>query len=374
LENPIETMRIIGFPGRYVQGPGALAHLGRLVAELGGRRPVVVSDDIVHAALGDTLPRAFAAAGLESRRLRFAGECTRAAVAGLVAEARNPAADVVVALGGGKTIDTAKGVARETGALLVIAPTVASNDSPTSRLIVLYDDAHKLVGVDMLARNPDLVLVDSAVIVQAPVRFFRAGIGDAISKRYEAAQCAASGGRNFFGGRPPAVAGLMADRCHATVVEHGVAALRAVEQRLCNDAVEQVIEATVLLSGLGFESGGLSLSHALLRGLTAVPDLAQALHGEMVAFGSLVQLVLERRPTAELEAHVRLLVGLGLPVTLGELGREALTAREINDVAELTLTAPYAGHFDRQLIPAEVVDAIRQGNALGRSTRLSLPG
>jgi glycerol dehydrogenase len=253
----------------------------------------------------------------------------------------------------------------------VVAPTIASNDSPTSRLIVLYDEQHRLVGVDMLARNPDLVLVDTAVIVRAPIRFFRAGIGDAISKRYEAAQCLRSKGRNFFEGRPTQAAGLMADHCHTVIVAHGAEALSAVARHTCNEAVERVIEATVLMSGLGFESGGLSLSHALLRGLTAMPDLARALHGEMVAFGTLVQLILEYRPAVEVRTHAALLVALGLPVSFAELGRISFSAEELRRIAELALQASYAAHFQRPLVAAEVVDAIRQADALGRAVKSS---
>lgn len=356
-------MRIIGFPGRYVQGPGALSTLGALVRELGCERPVVVSDDVVDAALGSAVPDALAAASLAARRLRFAGECTHAAIAALSAQARDARTDAVVALGGGKTIDTAKGIARAIGARLVIAPTVASNDSPTSRLIVVYDDDHRLVGVDYLARNPDVVLVDTEVIVRAPVRFFRAGIGDAISKRYEAAQCARAGGLNFFGGTPPDTAGLLADRCHAAIVEHGLAAIEAVGRHACTPAVESVVEATVLLSGLGFESGGLSLSHALLRGLSAVPELGGALHGEQVAFGTVVQLLLERRSVAEIDAHRALLTGLGLPTTLAALGWRDATPERIGQVAALTLAAPYIGHFQSALTADAIADAIIRADA-----------
>ena len=363
----INTTRVIGFPGRYIQGPGVLEQLGTLVVELGGRRPVIISDDAVQAALGELVPRAMAHAELQFRRLRFAGECTRAAVADLSAQARLAEVDMVVALGGGKTIDTAKGVARELGLALIVAPTVASNDSPTSRLIVLYDETHRLIGVDYLVRNPDLVLVDTLVIVQAPLRFFRAGIGDAISKRFEAAQCAAAGGHNFFGGLPPGIALVMANQCHAAIEQHGLAALLDVARHAVTPAVETVAEATVLLSGLAFESGGLSLSHALLRGLTTVPGLASALHGEMVAFGSLVQLVLERRSSDELDQHAALLKRLGLPTTLSELGQDALTPQELQRVAELTMQAPYAGNFQRILKVSEVASAIVAADALGRS-------
>ncbi len=366
-DSTIESMRVIGFPGRYVQGSGALGLLGNLVVEMGCRRPVVVSDDIVEMALGSLIPDALRRTGLPVERLRFGGECTYAVIAELSRQAAASGADVVVALGGGKTIDTAKGVARTLRARLVVAPTVASNDSPTSRLIVVYDESHRLVGVEYLTRNPDVVLVDTAVIVKAPVRFFRAGIGDAVSKRFEAAQCGAARGRNFFGGLPPQTARTMADRCYAVIRECGAASLAAVARHECTEDVENVIEATVLLSGLSFESGGLSIAHALLRGLTAIPSLSGALHGEMVAFGTLVQLVLEERSVAELREHLDLLANLGLPITLRDLGQEALAAQELALVGDLTLKAPYIGNFQRRMSAGDVERAIIQADSLGRS-------
>ncbi|MGA1317180.1 MAG: glycerol dehydrogenase [Rubrivivax sp.] len=366
----ISDMRVIGFPGRYVQGPGALGLLGSLVIELGGRQPVLVSDDIVEAALRQGVSAAFASAELAPVRLRFGGECTRGAIAALAAQAQEVSADMVIALGGGKTIDTAKGVARALGLKLAVVPTVASNDSPTSRLIVVYDESHQLVGVDYLARNPDLVLVDTAVIAQAPVRFFRAGIGDAISKKFEAAQCLGAGGRNFFGGRPPGLVAVITDRCHAAIVEHGQAALLDVASHRVTPAVEAVTEATVLLSGLGFESGGLSIAHSVLRGFSTVPAMARSLHGEQVAFGLLVQWVLEGRPASALGDMLDLYGRLGLPCHLGMLGYEGEASAIAGPIALHTWhTAPYVRHLDAPVDAGRIEAAILQADQLGRQWR-----
>ena len=363
----MSDMRVMGFPGRYVQGPGALDLLGTLVAELGGARPALLSDDIVDVALGACLPATFARAGLVPLRLRFGGECTRPVIAALAAQAQQAGADMVIALGGGKTIDTAKGVALALGLKLAVVPTVASNDSPTSRLIVVYDDAHQLVGVDRLARNPDLVLVDTAVIAQAPVRFFRAGIGDAISKKFEAAQCLGAGGLNFFGGRPPGLVAVITERCHAVILEQGETALADVARQQVTPAVEAVTEATVLLSGLGFESGGLSIAHAVLRGFSTVPALARSLHGEQVAFGLLVQWVLEGRTPAALAELLGLYGRLGLPRHLGMLGYEGEAAAIAGPVALHTWnTAPYVRHLDAPVDAGRIEAAIVQADLLGR--------
>lgn len=359
------TLRIAGFPGRYMQGPGALEALPAVAQNLGVRQLCVVSDDTVDHAVGRRVSEQLLAAGLPTRRLRFDGECTASAIENLASQVDSEERVAVVGLGGGKAIDTAKGVAKAVGAPLIVVPTIASNDSPTSRLIVIYDDAHKVVAVEYLSRNPDAVLVDTREIVKAPVRYFRAGIGDALSKKFEAAQCMTAGGLNFHGGMPTETARILAERSYEIILAHGAAAVQAVTRHECTTEVETVIEATVLQSGLGFESGGLSISHAMLRGLTAVPALANALHGEMVVFGTVVQLVLEQRDHAELQRHLQLLSRVGLSATLAALGKATLTAGELDKVATLTHQAPYAKNFDRPLDVAAIKRAIVEADRLG---------
>jgi glycerol dehydrogenase len=357
-------LRVTGFPGRYIQGPGALQALPAAARELGGAHLLVVCDDTVHGAIGERLLETLSSSAMKASRLRFGGECTRAEIERLAALGRSSGGDLVVGLGGGKAIDTAKGIARSLRLPLVIAPTIASNDSATSRLIVLYDEAHRVIGFELLARNPYIVLVDTAEIVRAPVRFFRAGIGDALSKRLETAQCRLAGGRNFFGGRPPDTATTLSDACYAAIKAHGPAAVRDVASQRQTEAVESVVEATVLLSGLGFESGGLSLAHAFVRGFSGVPALAGALHGEIVAFGTVAQMVLEQRAASEIEEHIQLLSRMGMQASLAALGKATLTADELGTIAALTLAAPYAANFQRVLTPDEVIAAVLHADRL----------
>lgn len=374
MSGALSSLRIAGFPGRYLQGPGAIDALPHVVRTLDARSVLVISDDLVHQAIGTRVLAQLLAAGITSRRLRFPGECTRATIDALACQASDASGAVVVGLGGGKAIDAAKGVAWTIGARLVIAPTIASNDSATSSLMVLYDDAHRVIGAETLPRNPDVVLVDTAEIVRAPVRFFRAGIGDALSKTFEARQCREAGGLNFFGGRPPEIAGVMADRCYAAIDACGEGAIQAVMRQECTAEVETVTEATVLLSGLGFESGGLSLSHALIRGLSAVPALSHALHGEMVTFGTLVQLVLEQRGETEIRGHLALLARMGMTATLAALGSATLSAEQLADVAQFTLAAPYTRNFERALEAESIVNAVLEADRLGASVGARAPG
>lgn len=373
IEVPAPAWRTIGFPGRYVQGPGALAALGPVLTELGVRRACTILDTSVAAALAPAVDATLGAAGVAWTREDFAHECTAATIARLAEAARAFAADVIVTLGGGKAIDSAKGAARALRLPIVVCPSAASSDAPTSRLIVRYDEQHRVVGVDMLARNPDAVIVDTQVVSAAPRRLFAAGIGDAISKFYEVTQCTQAHGTNSFGTRPLPTALRMAEQTRTTLHALGAQAWRDVSQGQLTEAVEQVVEATVLHSGIGFESGGLSLAHALIRGLTAIPAMSANLHGELVAFGTLVQLFVEAAPQTEIDQLVTLLDAVELPVTLEQLGQRApLTCAQAATIANATLATGYSRHMVPPLTAGRLLEGIARANTFGCAVRARL--
>ncbi len=163
-------------------------------------------------------------------------------------------------IGGGKTADTAKVAACRTGARIVIVPTIASTDAPCSAVAVRYSTDGVYQEAISLPRNPDIVLVDSAVIVRAPARFLVAGIGDALSTWFEARSNVETSSQNFIaGGFPTPAAGLALARvCYDVLLRDALAAKHAAERGALTQAVENIIEANTLLSGLGFENCGVS--------------------------------------------------------------------------------------------------------------------
>jgi len=362
-------IRAMGFPRRYVQGPGAVTEVASLLQELGIANAGLLVDAVVADQVRTTLAPELQRAGIQAQWRSAPGECSRDAIADISAEMRSRDTQAVVAFGGGKTIDIGKGVASALGARVLICPTVASSDAPTSRLIVLYNQDHSVAGVDFLRFNPDAVIVDTQIIVQAPPHLFSAGIGDAVSKRFEAAQCLAADGRNSFGTRPLGTALLLAEAAYAVLRDHGAEAYRDVCDRRLTVAVERTVEATVLLSGLGFESGGLSVAHALIRGLTTIPELAARLHGELVAYGTLVQLCFENRPPHEIDELTNLLDSVALPRTLAALGcARPLSAAETERVAAATLANSYAANTSPRLTAGAILDAIGKAERLGSAT------
>ncbi|ODT76164.1 MAG: alcohol dehydrogenase [Pelagibacterium sp. SCN 64-44] len=352
-------MIIFGAPRRYVQGPGVLSNIGSELASL-GQSAIILADDRVQAIIGDTIRAAAAEVGVGITPLRFGGEITYAEIERLVAAVSGVRHDIVVAAGGGKTIDTGKLLSRELNARFVSVPTVASNDSPTSHIAVVYDENHKLVGVEENRANPDLVLVDTAIIARAPLTLLSAGVGDALVKRFEVEQCIGAGGKNVFGSASPLSALALARACYDTVREHTVPAYAAIARGEIDHHLEALVEASVLMSGLAFESGGLSVSHGMTRGLSVIPGVANALHGHQVAYGLLVQLVLENRDQAFMDDMYGFYRDALLPLKLADLGHDGKSNSDIDTIARVSAEAAHMKKFYRPIAAADIARAITQ--------------
>jgi len=355
-------MRTFGAPARYVQGPGVLDRLGELTGGL-GRRLLVVGDAEVLVILGDRLEAA-AVPEQALRVLPMGGEVTAAAIAGLADQGRDFAADLVVGVGGGKALDAAKGVAKALRLSFVSVPTVASNDSPTARAMAIYDEHHTLVAIDALEQSPRLVVADTALIAGAPVRFLIAGIGDAIAKKFEAERAVADGSGNFFDGHATLTGLAIADACYRTLRAHGAAALRAGREKRPDAALEAVVEANILMSGLAYENVGLSYAHAIVRGLAKARGASGAIHGLQVAYATLVQLALEGRDDAVIRDLMGFYGEVELPVRLADLGMADPTAAEIAEIARLTGIGPAGGRIQVLKSAGEIAAAIRRIEAL----------
>lgn len=325
---------VIGSPSRYVQGRGELAHLYEHCEKYGKDLFVLVSSSgkkRVEAKIAQSVEGTGAKVVYET----FNGECSQKEIDRVVEAFKASGCSVVVGIGGGKIHDTAKAAAYYAGAPVVIVPTIASTDAPCSALSVIYTDEGVFDRYLFLPANPTVVLVDTDIVAAAPARLLVSGMGDALATYFEARACQASGASNCVGGKVTLAAMSLARLCYETLLADGLKAKLAVERHVCTKAVENVIEANTYLSGVGFESGGLAGAHAIHNGLTAIPETHSLYHGEKVAFGTLVQLVLENAPLEELEEVLEFCTEVGLPTTLADLGVENPTQEQLMEVAKL---------------------------------------
>ena len=327
------AVRTVISPSRYVQGKGAISELGTYLKQIGST-PLLVADDLVWGFVAHDVGASLAAAGLPLQRENFNGNPSAREVDRLAGVIKQTGADVAVAVGGGSTIDAVKAAGYLAGSRWANCPTVASTDAPCSALSVIYTEEGEFEEYRFFPRNPELVLVDSQLVANAPAAFLIAGVGDALATWLEARATARSNSKTMAGGLPTVTGTALAQLSWDVLWESALPAIDAVMDNQVTPAVEKVIEANTLLSGLGFESGGLAAAHAIHNGLTAVPMTHGLMHGQKVNIGSVTQLVLEGAPTSDIRDFIEFTTRVGLPNTLTEVGLRADDADSLRKVAD----------------------------------------
>lgn len=354
------------FPGRYIQGAGALATLAEEVRQLGSRALILASGTVERAIVPPHLAawRERVAVTVE----RFGGECSDEEIERLTKVARSHACDVIVGMGGGKVIDTAKAVGYAAQARVAIVPTIASSDAPTSAVAVIYTSAGVFLRTVALPRNPDLVLVDTRVIAEAPVRFLVAGMGDALATWFEAESCRMAHAPNECGGLGTLAGYALARLCYETLMEYGIAARMSCEEKVVTPALNHVVEANILLSGLGFESAGLATAHSIHNGLTELDATHAYLHGEKVAIGVLAGLFLTAQPSRLVAKVYDFCESVGLPTTLAQVGLGEISFGDLRRVAEAACREGETIHHESCPVSADaVVAALKAADRFGRN-------
>lgn len=360
--------RGFGAPSRYFQGMGEMNRIKDHTL-LFGRRVYMIID----VYFFDQLTQKFRSQYNESTDSLetdlFSGEITDSEIERVNQKVKSFKPEVVVGIGGGKTLDTIKVVANDLHLPVIIVPTTASTDAPCSAMSIIYkvDGTHH--HERYFSKNPDIVLVDSEIICKAPIRYLLAGMGDAISTYIEARANAAAGNNNYVnlgngGGYQPTKAAMaLAKLCFEIIIECGVQAKKDAQDGICSDALENVIEANTLLSGVGFENTGCAGAHALNYAFANIPGGSKLLHGEKVAFGVIVQLVAENKDHLELEKILRFYYDVGLPMTLEDLG-----INTTDEAAELIAKASMGGLWDSEPMKVDwqmVKQAILSADTLG---------
>jgi glycerol dehydrogenase len=360
---------VLIFPHRYIQGPDTLDFLGNYISVLPSIRPAVLISAGGRNRFGDQLQKSFQSSGIEFHTEIFDGECAFTEIDRLFKRFKrlSPPADALIAVGGGKCLDTGKCVAYRLGIPVVICPTIASTDAPCSAVSVVYSPDGVQIGPEFFPSSPALVVVDTRIIMNAPVRQLVSGMGDALATYFEARTCYENpSARSMVGGRVTMTALTLARLCADTILENGLAAVASVRANRIDEAFEKVVEANTLLSGVGFESGGLAVAHAVAGGLTVIPSLHRDFyHGELVGIGILVQLLLEKKRD-EAQKVGTFLAKIGLPVHAGQLDMDP--EKHASDIQSAMVEAEAAPLILAEPFPvtsAQLVTLFTQAHQLG---------
>ncbi len=358
-------------PSRYVQGIDLLERAAEYIQPL-GKTPLIIADEVVWDIAGKKLQESLKQDGLEAGNEIFGGEASMKEINRISEKAEAEGNDVIIGLGGGKTIDSARAVADHAKLPVAIFPTAVSADAPTARVSVIYTDEGAFDSYLFYEKNPDLVAVDTRVIANAPVRTTRSGIGDALATCVEARAVQRANSRRMDDTARPTLAGLaLAEKCEEVLFAYGEQALRDNEEHIVSLALENICEANTLLSGLGFENGGLAAVHAIHNGFTALDgDIHHMSHGEKVAFGIGVQLMLEGAEKDVADRYIGFIQTVGLPTTLEDIHLQDASQEDLRRIAELACSEDETmKQMPGEVTPTDVVEAIKAADRYARNLR-----
>lgn len=356
-------------PERYIQGAGELNNL-EFYTDKFGKIIVFFIDGFLFSNFKVRIEKLYRD---NEHKLFFeqaSGEVTEQYINAEYGKLQDMNVDVVVGIGGGKTIDIAKAVGFKLKKRFIIVPTIAATDAPTSSLSVLYSPDGEHVGEYFYDHSPSLVLVDSEIIAHAPSRFLVSGMGDALSTMLEAKANGQSNTPNLVyhsdGGYGQTIAGrAIAQACFDTIMKYGVLAKQACDANVVTDALEKVIEANILLSGVGFENNDTAGAHSINDGLTAVENSNLTMHGEKVSFGCIVQLFAQSASKEFIDQIIDFCLEVGLPVCLSDL-HVTVSDDNIRKIAEKSMHSNWS-HMPFAVNSDVVFASIKTADSYGAS-------
>lgn len=357
-------VKIFASPSTYVQGPGALYNSADYIKKL-GTKVILLADKVVYKIVGNDFLDYLKDNKFDVKKVTFAGEASDEEITRVTGIGKDFEAETIIGLGGGKTLDSAKAIADNLGISVAILPTLASTDAPCSRLSVIYTPDGAFEKYRFYTKNPDLVLVDTTVVAGAPASLLASGIADALATNVEAQAVAKGAGHTMLGADQTLVGSAIGAKCEETLFNYGIEAYTAVKAHTASKALDKVVEANTLMSGVGFESGGLSAAHAIHDGLTALHgEIHTMTHGQKVAFGTLTQLFLEGADKKRVDKFLNFYLELDLPTTFADLKIPNVTDEELLEVGKQACAdGDTMAEMPFKVAPEDVVEAMKGANA-----------
>jgi glycerol dehydrogenase len=310
---------IFGAPQFYVQGPGILGNTASYVKKLGLGKNVLV---IVDAGVVEPIQPLFeslAKEGIPCRRVIFEGAITLDQIGALAVAERGKDYDVVLGVGGGKAIDVSKRIGWALGIPFITIATSVATDAATSRTAVAYGSKNEIIE-DKTLYNPAGVLVDTSLVVKAPIRLFRSGMADAVSKRYEYLLSLKCGAPNWYDSGSVFFIDGISQEMHIFLLRNGRYLLGCFNRGEVNETVERGVMAMLLMSRLVWDPGGLRGAHDMFEEFHDAGYGNETLHGEIVGFFDLVQLLIENYPQNEFGELYCFYRDLGIPLKISTMG------------------------------------------------------
>jgi uncharacterized oxidoreductase len=326
----MENINVHGAPSEYILREGILSQLENKLLSRGLKKVLIIHGEKSWTATKPFWP---SFSRIEYIEHTHTGECSQNHINNLAQLVQDSSFEAVIGVGGGKILDLVKAIGNFTRKPSILVPTLASNCSAWTPISVIYDDSGSFDRYDIYPTSTSLVLIEPLVLLEAPINLLIAGIGDTLAKWYEAdVQMEVIKNKSV----PLTISHYTARLCRDNLLQHSESALLAVRDKQLNDDFVRVIETIIMLGGMvggfGDKYGRIAAAHSIHNGLTVLEETHNALHGEKVAYGIIVQLALEDKWN-EINLLLAFYEKLGLPYSLKELGIKIIDDKNIESIA-----------------------------------------
>ncbi len=206
-------------------------------------------------------------------------------------------ADMIFAIGGGKSIDCCKYVAHTLNKPLFSFPTIAGTCAAVSSVAVMYYPNGEMKDTYQFGNLPPIhIFINTRVIAEAPDVYLWTGMGDTMAKHFETSL--ASRGKDLSHGDAFGVAAGV--QCYKPLVQFGAKALEDCKNNTPSYELEQICLCNLVTTGMVSNfidfSINSSIAHSLFYGFTVLPQIEKNhLHGEVVSYGVLVLLTYDEQ-------------------------------------------------------------------------------
>ena len=287
----------------------------------------------------------------------YGHDCTYANIDRLAGLAKQLEVDMIFGMGGGKALDTAKGAADRAKIPIFTFPTIAATCAATTALSVVYKEDGNFDSFYYFDRPARHSFIDLQIIANAPWKYLQAGMGDTIGKFFEC-HFSARGDKLTHSS---ALGREISNMCYAPLLEYGVQALKDCKEGKVSLYLEQAVLANIVSTGLVslmvLDEYNCAIAHSVYYGSVLLPGFEeQYLHGNVVAYGVLVQLMVDgdRKEAQRLKAFME---ELEIPTTLAEMN-VALNREYLKGVLLETVSGPDMEHIPYRVTEDMIYEAM----------------
>ncbi|EUJ23403.1 glycerol dehydrogenase [Listeria grandensis FSL F6-0971] len=362
-----KNLIVRGAPQEFECKIGAWQALGEHLERRQIRRVLVVHGDASWVKAKRFFPEL---TGVDVTFEAYRGACTFEERDRVSVIAKTVGAEAIIGVGGGKVADLVKAIAAHATLAVVILPTLAATCAAWTPLSVMYDARGEMLQYDVFARSNALVLLDPEVILDSPIELMIAGIGDTLAKWYEANVIISQLAERSV---EIEISHYTAKLCRDILLAASEEALDSMRDGKLSEAFVKVVETNIMVGGMvggfGDDYGRTSGAHSIHDALTVLDATHHILHGNKVAYGVFVQLMMEGR-CDEIASLIPFYEKLGLPTCLHDMGLSDLSDSALGRVATRATAPDETIHLMPGVITAHtVLGAIKDLEAFIVKTR-----